>query len=508
MRRNSLFALFMLSAFAAAFAQEPAPLHIKVTADGLSGPLPCRIHLIGPREAVVQTTEYPSWSGGFSCEGEASLKLPPGEYRYEIEHGPEWSMASGSVTVKPDGSSDLAASLHRLVDLQKEGWWPGEIHVHRPVKDAEVLMKAEDLYVAPFITWWNEKNLWGDKTSAPRPENPLIAVDGGKRFVQLMGGEDERAGGAILIHNLTSPMEITHSTREWPLSMEILKEAKKRGAWIDAEKPFWNDFPAWVASGLVDSVEIAYNHMQRNGMFDGEAWGRARDTQKYPSPQGNALWAQEIYYNLLNCGLRLPPSAGSASGVLANPIGYNRAYVHLDGPLTYKGWWEGLKAGHTFVTNGPLLRVKANGEYPGAVFKAPAGGTAKINLSAMLDSRDPVKAIEIIRNGKIDRSVPVAGLPFADPLGSLEFHESGWFLVRAIADVPGNFRFASTAPFYVEIGETTRISKSGAEFFLQWSKEQKQAIKLTEPSQKAAAEQLWDTTIAFWQAKADESTAP
>ena len=28
-----------------------------------------------------------------------------------------------------------------------------------------------------------------------------------------------------------------------------------------------------------------------------------------------------IYYHLLNCGLRVPPSAGSASGVLPNPVG-------------------------------------------------------------------------------------------------------------------------------------------------------------------------------------------
>ena len=44
---------------------------------------------------------------------------------------------------------------------------------------------------------------------------------------------------------------------------------------------------------------------------------------------GVGYWVQEIYYHLLNCGLRVAPSAGSASGVLPNPVGYNRVYVHL-----------------------------------------------------------------------------------------------------------------------------------------------------------------------------------
>ena len=40
--------------------------------------------------------------------------------------------------------------------------------------------------------------------------------------------------------------------------------------------------------------------------------------------QWDGYWTQDIYYALLNCGLRIPPSAGSASGVLPNPVGYNR----------------------------------------------------------------------------------------------------------------------------------------------------------------------------------------
>src|ERR1041384_5811542 len=157
--------------------------------------------------------------------------------------------------------------------------------------------------------------------------------------------------------------------------MSFLSEVRRyKGAWVDVEKPFWYDTPVWLASGMVDSIGIAHNHMQREGVYAGEAWGRPRDQERFPDPQGNGLWTQEIYYHVLNCGLRLPPSAGSASGGLPNPVGYDRLYVHLDSALSYERWWEGLRAGRVFVSNGPLLRCRANGQWPGPALSGAGGG--------------------------------------------------------------------------------------------------------------------------------------
>ena len=82
---------------------------------------------------------------------------------------------------------------------------------------------------------------------------------------------------------------------------------------VDIEKPFWWDMPLWVASGMVDSIGICHNHLQRDGMLDNEAWGKPRDKIEYPAPHGNGRWTLDIYYQLLNAGIRLPPSAGSAN---------------------------------------------------------------------------------------------------------------------------------------------------------------------------------------------------
>jgi hypothetical protein len=50
--------------------------------------------------------------------------------------------------------------------------------------------------------------------------------------------------------------------------------------------------------------------------------------------------------------------------------------------------------------------------------------------------------------------------------------EPGWFLVRAIADVEKTFRFAATAPWFVEVGDVKhRISRYSVQFFLDWTNE-------------------------------------
>jgi len=319
----------------AGLPREPAQLgriEITVLDQATSKAVPCRIHLKDAAGKPRRAPQLPFWHDHFVCPGTVSLKLDPGQYTFEIERGPEYRPDVGSFTVREKGSDKLTVRLERLVDLAAEGWWAGDLHVHRPVADMELLLRAEDLHVAPVITWWNNRNLWAkDKP----PANPLVQCDG-NRFYHLLAGEDEREGGALLYFHLHEPLAVAGASREYPSPMKFVKEARRhKGAWIDVEKPFWWDVPVWVASGQVDSIGLANNHLCRDRMYESEAWGKARVVERLPPPLGNGFWSQEIYYHLLNCGLRLPPSAGSASGVLPNPVGYNRVYVHLGPDFSY-----------------------------------------------------------------------------------------------------------------------------------------------------------------------------
>jgi hypothetical protein len=491
------------------FADDTPPVRLQFDINDERGrPLPCRIHVYDADGKPQRAPDQPSWNDHFVCAGRAALPLPPGEYRYEIERGPEHERLSGRIELRAERDDTVAASLRRIADLRRDGWYPGELHVHRPVEDVPLLMQAEDLDVAPVITWWNKRNLWSE---APPPETVLQQFDG-RRLYHVMAGEDEREGGALLYFGLERPIDITQASREHPSPFTFAAAAREADpdVWIDIEKPFWWDVPVWLASGQTNSIGIANNHMCRSRMYENEAWGRPRDETRLPPPLGNGYWTQEIYYHALNCGLRLPPSAGSASGVLPNPVGYNRAYVHVAGELTWDKWWEGLRAGRSFVTNGPLLVCRANGELPGHVFRAQGAAPVEVRIDAALTSLDRVLRVEVVRNGEVAVTLDAADALQQQLSASLSLKESGWFLVRAITDRADTFRFASTAPFYVEVGQRpSRVSRRSAAFFRDWAREREERVRknVTDAAQLREVVSFHQEAVRYWSDLADRADA-
>lgn len=465
--------------------------------DAEGGPVACRIHLKDRRGHAQKAEGHPFWHDHLVCSGHVSMSLAPGAYDYAIERGPEYRRKSGQIDIVPETIRKLDVELERIANLRATGWYSGDLHVHRPVSEIEQLMLAEDLDVAPVITWWNNRNLWKDK------ELPQITTRrfDGHRLYTVMAGEDEREGGALLYFGLQSPLAIETNNRELPSPMQFVGDARKRhpAVWIDIEKPFWWDVPAWLASGQMNSIGVANNHMCRDKMYPSEAWGKPRDTERLPEPRDNGYWSQEIYYHMLNSGLRLPPSAGSASGVLPNPVGYNRVYVHLDEPLTYGAWFGGLSRGRSFLTNGPLLLVTEDGLDPGTVIKLPAGEKRVVRLNIQLTSQDPISQIEMIQNGNVFHKIPCSNELTQQHSFDLVVDQPGWFLVRAIADIDNTFRFASTAPWFVEVGDVNhRISRKSAQFFLDWVTERMERIQAKIDNETERGE------VLVWHVKARE----
>jgi hypothetical protein len=479
--------------------QHAAELTVTTTLQQTGEPIPARLHLTDPDGRPVRaSSSLPFWHDHVSSPGEARFEVVPGEYSLTVERGPEWSSESLELEL-PTGvaATNVTVALRRLVSLPDEGWWPGETHIHRPIAHAELLMRAEDLHFGQFISWWNATNPWND---TPLPSSVIRPFDE-NRFLHSLAGEDERDGGALLFFNLDQPIDITSGRRHHPSSLLYARQAQAAGAWIDIEKPFWWDVPMWIAHGIGDSIGIANNHLHRGGVLGNEAWGRSRDMEEFPGPRGNGRWTQEIYYHLLNCGIRLPPSAGSASGVLPNPVGYNRVYVRIDGEPSRDKWFDGLKTGRAFVSNGPLLRVTANDQHPGHVFQTDRN-SLDLAIEARLDSRDPIERIELVRNGLAE----VIELP-----APVTIQESGWFLVRAVTTLTNTLRFAATGPFYVELNGTRQSphQHESAAFFLEWCEERIATLTTNSSINQAQREEVlapWREARAFWQTKMDEAT--
>ena len=495
---------------AAASSSLPSTLgraHITVADHTTGEPVPCRIHLTDAQGNPTLIKRLPAWDDHFCIDGDEEIALSPGAYTFVIERGPEYHRARGTFDVSKAETAAVNVTLNRIADLASEGWWSGDMHVHRVIEDMELLMKAEDLHVAPILTWWNNINAWLGK---PMPVERVRCFDG-QYFCDILGGEDERQGGALMYFNLDIPFDITWAQPEYPCPVYFQEQAKwQERAWIDIEKPFWWDVPVVLAHGYGDSIGLANNHCWRSTMLDNEAWGKPRDPDKFPSPHGNGLWTQFIYYQILNTGIRIPPSAGSASGVLRNPVGYNRVYVYTgQTTLNYPDWWEGLRQGRCFVTNGPLVRCEVSGHKPGHVFKAPGRQEVNLSINMELQSDDPIDRVAIIKNGAVVKEWSGRDIAAGDiSLGSVNFKASGWFLVRVIADVKSTFRFASTAPYYVELGDEPRlISRASVGFFQRWVAERISRIKIDDPKEYKAVMRYHKQAQRFWEDKLERANA-
>ena len=474
--------------------------------------MPCRVHLQNSEGEVQKPPGLPAWDDHFVCGGTVDIELTPGPYRYEVERGPEYKPATGAVDISAGRTSTVETELLRISNLRAAGWYSADLHVHRKIDEIEALMRAEDLDFAPVITWWNDENPWEDQ---PAPKTTSRQFDG-HRIYTLMAGEDERNGGALLYFGLRRPLDISGSGREFPSPMSFVAEARKVAeanetrVWIDIEKPFWWDVPVWLASGQMNSVGLANNHMCRSQMYENEAWGKPRDEQRLPPPRGNGYWTQELYYHILNAGIRIPPSAGSASGVLSNPVGYNRVYVFLDEPFSQDAWWDSLAAGRCFVTNGPLLIAQANNSWPGSVLQIPAGAAGlDVEIEVNLTSNDRISQVELVHNGETVQTVKCSDDTVQSRRLSYQVTKPGWMLVRCVTDRQETFRFGSTAPWYIESHDRQRrVSRSSSQFFLSWVNQRIEDVRenVTDESQRRSVLRWHEEARAFWHERVRNAT--
>ena len=480
--RRAYVAAMSVLAVAAAFLSAPADASNAATAvgrlsvtvtDGKSNALlPCRVHLTAGGK-VIYAPGCPRYErdADFCCDGRFEVDVPAGPVEMLLEKGPEWPSRAETLNLPAATTTTLERTLERWIDMNAEGWFSGDLHVHRPPADVPLLMRAEDLNVAPVLTHWNQQHLKGEPPYLVEAAGDKEATHKRRpRVFHTLNQEDERIGGAILLFNLREPILRDGVYRHWPSGMAYHRAALGQpGVHVEVEKPFWWEAPVHVALGKVSSIGIVHNHYQRRGLMDNEAWGRARDTAQYPGPPGFCRYTLDLYYRYLNLGWEIAGTAGSASGVLQSPLGYSRTYVRMDA-FDYGGWWEALRAGRNVSTNGPMIFATVNDQPVGARFAVGAGESFDAIVRLDVRCRDPLDRAEIVVGGKVAATArPLPGDPRrirAEERLSLD--RSSWIAVRAFQTGETPFRFAHTSPFYVRVGDAKPHDPEAARFFVQW----------------------------------------
>jgi hypothetical protein len=461
-------------------------------------PIACRMHLVGPGKQPKKIEGVPFWSDHFVFPGKITLNLPTGFYTFELERGPEYYNMTGNFTIERFADDSKEVELRRVVDMSDEGWWSGDLHLRRDIRDLEMVMSADDLHVAQAVTWWNDKNDLSGKTLA-LPKNRLVTFDH-DRVYELYCGGFTRAGTEVLCFHLPGPMLLQAQSGEYPSLAQHLQQARQKEnseLWVDAAASYGWDLPMLVANGLVDSIEVANSHFGRKAMQPDAKLGKPRDAGLYGGPFGYARWSQDVYFKLLDCGLRIPPTAGSGSGVSPNPAGYNRVYVHLDGGFGYPQWWKGLKAGQVVISNGPLMRARVENELPGHTFHGEKGRELELHIAMTLTTREPISYLEIVQDGQVN-TIRFEDYVKDGRLPPLHFSHSGWFILRAVGETSDTYRFAMTGPYYVEFDGKPRISKKSAQFFLDWVYERARQIQIDDPQKRQEVMEYHRKARDFW----------
>jgi hypothetical protein len=307
--------------------------------------------------------------------------------------------------------------------------------------------------------WWLALILQGPLAAGEIKADPKL--DGGRVEVSLARSTDLASrgwfGGEVVIHRTRPadaspalPGEVTAELElsDWALSVAGVPLLQPRFF------PLFNYFDRRATAG--NAHEFA---------AETPDWLRCeRDEHGQLTEDGSMAFELGLWYSLLNSGFQLVPTAGTSTGIDADPAGNTassgqaRTYVHLPDGFSCDQWLSGLRAGRSFVTNGPSLIVTFYGQPPGHVFPDFLEG----EVAARYEAASPhgVQRIELVHNGEVVASVVGAADEQNGELRAL-VTRSGWLAVRAWDLTPDDrLRLAHTAPVWFDVPDFPALPKA------------------------------------------------
>lgn len=388
----------------------------------------------------------------------ATFAVPAAATTVEAVAGLEHEAARQSLDLKGRAKAEVTLSLKRFSDLGSKGWRSGNTHVHlmklsREQSDRYLkeVPRADGLD-AVFVSYLERVVADQEYVTNRYTRGDLAALDrasgvrfgNGEEHRHNFEGFGEGFGHVMLldIKELIRPVSIgpgimKSGTDAVPLARGIEK-ALKDGATIVWCHNRW---------GVEATPNFILGRVSALNINDGGPHGSFKDS----------------FYKLWNAGLPITYSTGTDWFI----YDFSRVYADLDGEVTVAKWLEALRAGRTFVTNGPLLRFSVAGEKPGGVVKANAGDL--VLVEAVATGRTDFRRLELVRNGAVVASAktePVGGHYEARLTLHVRCEGPCWLAARtpppAVKDDPeltekaplnefGKEIFAHTTPVSVEV---------------------------------------------------------
>lgn len=378
-------------------------------------------------------SQHPKDAACFFAEGEFRVELPPGRYRLDVRKGLEFVPVARDVALAAAARTE-PVKLSRWVDMAARGWYSGDGHVHAERTSRAVTetilrwARAEDVRLVNVL-------LMGDarQTYYAQPAlGPAGHLEAGGTWL-IPGQEEPRS--RHLGHTLhLAPPALLRDAAHYYAYRDIFDRNHGRGlsGFAHVGRRRWSlgaerGLTLLAPAGLVDFAEIA-----QMGYI------------------GVNLW-----YEFLNLGFRLTAMAGS-DVPWGGTIGGTRVYAFTGNQFSADRWVAAVRAGRTFVTNGPMLEFTVNENLPGSVLKLRRGQRVQINARARgrVPGARPVR-LELVSLGEVVKSTEGDGDLAIET--TLEADHSFWITAVAVTnreplmDQPGFFSGAVATPVYVEV---------------------------------------------------------
>ena len=348
---------------------------------------------------------------------------------------------------------DFAVRL--LWDLHASGWYSGNTHTHynvdieETVDDRLRLVPSAEAVDVSVISYLIRNKLPYASNRIPIGRLPQFSGDG---TILDMGEECRNNSlpnssslgyGHCLFLNIprlvepasTGVLSADGKSPDFPtLSMLCAKARSIGGTRIWCHNGQGLEAPVAVALGQTDAMNIA------DGL-----------PVEYDS-----------YYRYLNCGFRLPISTGTDWW----EYDHNRVFSQVKGEFHYESWLDGLRAGRTFISNGPLLQLEVNGSGPGGTVNS----TRPVKVVARALSRVPFERLEIVHDGEVVASQTALDNQEARLEREIAIANNGWIAARVAGGTKTRFGFAvfaHTNPVYIDHGRPLPLRVGAARGWVQ-----------------------------------------
>lgn len=457
------------------FGGATGTLHLETVQQGTNQPLVARVALeqMSGKAAAPPGTLYRMSNGvlHYYCRGQSALTLPAGEYRLRAFHGPEYKMTEQRVRIAAGETARQVVPLERWTDQPAAGWHSGENHIHANYgyghwyNTPETMLdqcEGEDLHVCNFMVANSDSDGVFDREFFRGTPDPLSAprtiLSWNQEFRSTLWGHMTLVNLTRVVEPVFTGFKDTTNPFDSPTNADIAEKTRLQQGIVNYTHPAQNVqdpyLGPYTAKGI--AVDVALGRIDTLDVNGGYA-------ATVP------LWQR-----LLNCGFRLTASAGTdcfLNRINSRLPGTDRAYVKIEGPFSYASWISGLRAGRSFVTNGPMLRLAVGNKELGDTLRLD--GSTKVRVQAEATSQFALNRVELIHNGRV---VATGKMSDDNRKGTIdetvELSNSGWMMLavggQPHVEGPGGPLAAFTSPIYIDIPGRPVPSAEDARFFLAW----------------------------------------